>query len=254
MRQQQQQQQQQQQSVHYSQPYPATSTPVKPSVSPKPGSYADQDRRYNNASPASYSTISNESSISYHQPHHVITPPPPPRTSSTFSQQHQSNFAANRSQFEPQEDLYARPREPNQYYTASSAGSTASTTSTVKKQFMKPSEFYSEPKSSPAPPKGGISVLPTGTNSFGKPYKMAQPLQQQHHVQRSSGDDRQSEDYQEEYSHYDSGPISSEEVYETTTADGGVSLKRIFTKQQTSTTKNVVSSTRKVVSKRDGSN
>ena len=244
-------QQQQQQSVHYSQPYPSTSTPMKPSVSPKPGSYADQERKYNNASPASYSTISNESSIGYHQPHQVNTPPPPPRTSSTFQQQH-STFAANRSQFEPQEDLYARPREPNQYYTASSAGSTASTTAT-KKQFMKPSEFYSD-KVPQTPPKGGVSVLPTGTNSFGKPFKMAQPLQQQHHIQRSSGDDRQSEDYQEEYSHYDSGPISSEEVYETATADGGVSLKRIFTKQQTSTTRNVVSSTRKVVNKREGSN
>ena len=247
-------QQQQQQHLHYSQPY--TSTPVKPSVSPKPGSLIDQERKFNNASPASYSTISNESSIIYQQPHQVITPPPPPppaRSYSTFA------ATANRANFpDPQEDLYARPREPNQYYTASSAGSqsTATTSSSTKKQFMKPSEFYAD-KVLPQPPpavKGGVSVLPTGNNSFGKPFKMAQPLQQQHHIQRTSGDDRQSEDYQEEYSHYDSGPISSEEVYETATSDGGVSLKRIFTKQQTSTTKNVVSSTRKVVTKREGSN
>jgi len=47
---------------------------------------------------------------------------------------------------------------------------------------------------------------------------------------------------QEDYSHYDSGPVQSEQVFESRGADGSVSLQRIFRQEQSSSTSRVVSS------------
>lgn len=242
--------------------YPTTSTPLKPAVSPKPtpSALAERDRKLNNSSP-SYSTVSNDSSISYNYTSQyqqsAPVPPPPPQRSYQSGSQH-STFRPPGSngtsgQYPPppptsqqEEDLYARPRHPDQYYTASSAASTPAP-ATPKKTFMKPSEFYSEAQRSPSgisttiqvptgqqpgftPPKGGFQVLPTGFGkSFGK-------------VQQEGGST-----YQEEYSQYDTGPLRSEQVFETRGADGSISLRRIFTQQQqSSSSSSVVSSSRKV--------
>jgi len=128
------------------------------------------------------------------------------------------------------EDLYARPRHPDQYYSASSAASTpaSSVPTTPKKTFMKPSEFYaggSPQVTSPTtvtPPKGGFQVMPAG---FGKTF----------------GKDS---DYSEEYSHYDSGPLQSEQMYETRNPDGSVSLQRIFKQEQSASSSRITSSRR----------
>lgn len=232
------QQQNQQQYANY----PNTSTPVKPAISPKPGSTLDRDRKFNNSSP-SYSTISEGSvgyqSSSHYQPQPTPTPPPPLRSfqqavsqpPSTFKPQNGTSHYAQPHQHQqpppPQEDLYARPRHPDQYYSASSAASTPAPT-TPKKSFMKPSEFYSEVQAKPfVPPKGAHQVLPS---TFGKTF----------------GKDASSA-YQEDYSHYDSGPLQSEQVFETRGPDGSVSLQRIFKQeQQSSSSSRVTSSSRRV--------
>lgn len=243
---------QQQSQSHLTPSFPnpqATSTPVKPAISPKPGTI-DRDRKFNNSSP-SYSTIS-ESSGGYQSYHQQPTPPPPPRNfqqavvqpplqSSTFKPQNgtsrqQSTFLLSQQTPppQPQEDLYARPRHPDQYYSVSSPASTPTPT-TPKKPFMKPSEFYAEAQSSKpvssstfiTPPKGGQQVMPS---TFGKTFGKDSA---------SSGGD-----YSEEYSHYDSGPLSSEQVFETRGPDGSVSLQRIFKQEQSSSSSRVSSSRR----------
>jgi len=252
--------QQQQQQANY----PTTSTPLRPAVSPKPtaAAIAERDRKFNNSSP-SYSTVSNDSSVGYNYPssqYQQPTPPPPQRSfkpvppPSALKPQTSSNGTTS-GQFPPpppppahqEEDLYARPRHPDQYYSASSAASTPTPT-TPKKTFMKPSEFYSEAQRSPSalsaqqqapgftPPKGGFQVLPS---SFGKTFGKVQ---------------EGGSSVQEEYSHYDSGPVRSEQVFETRGADGSISLRRIFTQQQSSSSQSVVSSSRKVFQQNDGSN
>jgi len=135
------------------------------------------------------------------------------------------------------EDIYDRSRESGQ--NASPVPS--------KISFMKPSEFYSDKPSSALLTKNVYSK-----SSFGKQIGPGQPLQEQRRVATSSGDNQQQEDYREEYSHYDSGPVSSEEVYETANLEGLVSLKKVITQKQSSTTRNVVSSSRRVIQKREG--
>lgn len=247
-----------QQQLHQSN-YPQTSTPLKPAVSPKPtvAAIADRDRKLNNSSP-SYSTVSNDSSVSYNYASQyqqsIPTPPPPQRNfqSTTQTSTFRSGNSNGTGQYPPppqEEDLYSRPRHPDQYYTASSASTPAPTT--PKKTFMKPSEFYSEAQRSPSglssvsqggqssfnPPKGGFQVLPTG---FGKTFGK---------VHQEGGSS-----FQEEYSQYDTGPVRSEQVFETRGADGSISLRRIFTQQQSSSTSSVVSSSRKVFQQNEGSN
>ncbi|XP_021951847.1 talin-1 isoform X2 [Folsomia candida] len=242
-------QQQQPQSSFGS--YPTTSTPLKPAISPKPGTI-DRDRKFNNSSP-SYSTIS-ESSIgggyqSFQQQQQ--TPPPPPRNfqqavsihpPSTFkpqngTSQQQSTFTTSLNQ-PPTEDLYARPRHPDQYYSVSTPPPT-----TPKSTFMKkPSEFYADaqqpkPLIAPTPfvpPKGGTQVMPA---TFGKTFG-----------KESSGD------FSEEFSHYDSGPLQSEQVFETRGADGSVSLQRIFKQEQSSSSSSRVTSSRRVFQQQQENN
>lgn len=256
--------QQQLQQSNYS------TSPLKPVVSPKPtaAAIADRDRKLNNSSP-SYSTVSNDSSVGYNYPSQyqqtAPTPPPPQRSFQPVTQQssfRRGNTNGTTGQYPPppppvsqhDEDLYARPRHPDQYYTASSATPTP-TPSTPKSTFRKPSEFYSEAQRSPSgisstvqlqssqppgftPPKGGFQVLPTG---FGKTFGK---------VHQEGGSS-----YQEEFSQFDSGPVSSEQVFETRGADGSISLRRIFTQQQqSSSTSSVVSSSRKVFQQKEGSN
>jgi hypothetical protein len=257
MRQQQSQSQSQQQQYTS---YPTTSTPiqlVKPAISPKPGTL-DRDRKFNNSSP-SYSTIS-EGSVGYQSSSHyqlptTPTPPPPPRSFQqsvshqqplpppppSFKPQNgtsqlQSEYGQSHSTSSQHEDLYARPRHPDQYYSASSAASTPP--ATPKKTIMRPSEFYSEAQSKLSssgggggsstfvPPKGGFQVMPSG---FGKTF----------------GKDASSS-YQDDFSHYDSGPIQSEQVFESRGADGSVSLQRIFRQEQSSSSSSRVVSSRKV--------
>jgi len=136
------------------------------------------------------------------------------------------------------EETFARSRESD--HTSSPAP--------PKMSFMKPSEFYSNKSSSAVLKRNQLSSSPS---SFGKPIKSSQPFQEEHHVTRSMGNDRHHEDYREEYSHYDSGPVSSEEVYETATSDGLLSLKKVITQKQSSTTRNVVSSSKKIIQKRE---
>jgi len=262
-----------QQQLHQQQQssYPTTSTPLKPAVSPKPtaAAIAERDRKMNNSSP-SYSTVSNDSSISYNYPSQyqqsIPTPPPPQRSfqHSTFKPQVSSTNGTS-GQYAPppppvhhDEDLYARPRHPDQYYTASSATSTPAPT-TPKKTFMKPSEFYAEAQRNPSgsgltqsiqqqhqptsstsgftPPKGGYQVLPS---SFGKTFGKT----------RQEGGST----LEEQYSHYDSGPVSSEQVFETRGADGSISLRRIFTQQQSSSSSSsVVASSKNFFQQKEGS-
>lgn len=222
MRQQQQSQSQSQQSSFTSGFPAATSTPVKPAISPKPGQL-ERDRKFNNASPA-YSSISESSGYQHQQP----TPPPPPRN----FQQMVAHPPATSSTFRPQngsgsEDLYSRPRHPEQYYSASSG----STPSTPKKCFLqKPSEFYSEVQkpSTFAPPKGGLQVMPS---TFGRTFGVAQAGKEG--------------DFSEESSHYDSGPIQSEQVIETRNPDGSISLQRVYRQEQSSSSSQRVTSSRR---------
>ena len=95
---------------------PAPPPPIKPAVSPKPGSL---DRKLNNSSP--YSTMSSESSATLGG---GPPPPPPTRAFQPFTP----------SSGPPSDDLYSRARQPN---------SPASVT-TTKKIFMKPSEFIAK--------------------------------------------------------------------------------------------------------------
>jgi hypothetical protein len=200
--------------------------PVKPAVSPKPGT-KEHERKMNNGSP--YSTMSNDSSItSAHGP-----PAPPSRSfhpAPTFNANASTTLNGNRQQTVSQlsEDLYSRTRQQGQDY--SSAASSTVSTPTIQKTFMKPSDFLPNPKPTPLAGQG-----PSPLSSF------------QRNLARE--DSQSTSSYSQECAQWDSGPIQSEQVFQTTTPDGSISLKRIFQQQQTSSTSKVTS-TRKVFQQR----
>jgi len=190
--------------------YSSTSSPMKPGIAPKP---TDYDRKLNNASPA-YSQISNESSSVGGSFIGQQQPAPPARSFQSFKA---PVFGGSNSG--PQEDLYSRPRAPEQYYSASSASSTPAPSTPPARSFMKPSEFV--------PPKGGKQVLPS--------------------LFSGGGFKRDGSNVQEDFSQYDSGPLRSEQVFEERGADGSISIKRIISEEQkTSSSSSRIMSSRNV--------